>query len=171
MTAGKADAMKLFTSGKLKISGNVMASQKLDFLKKLDPKRAAEVVGKLRGSAAPAAGSAPAAAATAAPAPAAAPLAPKIFAALAKRLADQPALKHELGANVRFEVKDAAVAETVSCGADPSKVDAVCSLADADLAALAAGKASAQQLYQQGKLRIDGDVSVGRRLGFLKGLI
>ena len=31
--------MKLFMSGKLKIGGNVMASQKLEFLKKLDPKR------------------------------------------------------------------------------------------------------------------------------------
>ena len=35
MTSGKADAMKLFTTGKLKISGNVMASQKLEFLRKL----------------------------------------------------------------------------------------------------------------------------------------
>ena len=32
LTQGKADAMKLFTTGKLKISGNVMASQKLQFL-------------------------------------------------------------------------------------------------------------------------------------------
>jgi hypothetical protein len=38
MAEGKANPMKLFTSGKLKISGNVMASQKLDFLTKIDPK-------------------------------------------------------------------------------------------------------------------------------------
>jgi (3R)-3-hydroxyacyl-CoA dehydrogenase / 3a,7a,12a-trihydroxy-5b-cholest-24-enoyl-CoA hydratase / enoyl-CoA hydratase 2 len=36
MVSGKADAMKLFQGGKLKITGNVMASQKLDFLNKLD---------------------------------------------------------------------------------------------------------------------------------------
>jgi len=47
----------------------------------------------------------------------------------------------------------------------------VCTLCDADLAQLASGKTTPQKLYQQGKLRIDGDVSVGHRLGFLKGLI
>ena len=36
MVTGKADPMKLFQGGKLKITGNVMASQKLDFLKKID---------------------------------------------------------------------------------------------------------------------------------------
>jgi hypothetical protein len=36
---------------------------------------------------------------------------------------------------------------------------------------LASGKATARELFQQGKLWIDGDVSVGHRLGFLKGLI
>jgi NAD(P)-dependent dehydrogenase (short-subunit alcohol dehydrogenase family)/putative sterol carrier protein/acyl dehydratase len=168
MTTGKADAMKLFSTGKLKISGNVMASQKLEFLRKMDPKRGAAVVAKLRGAA-------PAAASPAsAPAPAAAasePQAPKIFAALTKRLADNPGLQQELRATVKLDVKDAGVSQTLACGADPAKVDAVCTLNDADLASLASGKTSAQKLYQQGKLRIDGDVSVGHRLGFLKGLI
>jgi ubiquinone biosynthesis protein UbiJ len=56
-------------------------------------------------------------------------------------------------------------------GSDPGKVDATCTICDADLAALAGGKATPRQLFQQGKLRIDGDVTVGQRLGFLKGLI
>jgi 3-hydroxyacyl-CoA dehydrogenase/3a,7a,12a-trihydroxy-5b-cholest-24-enoyl-CoA hydratase len=168
MTSGKADAMKLFTTGKLKISGNVMASQKLEFLRKLDPKRAAEIVAKLRG----ASGGAPAARPAAAPAPAAEPSAPKIFAALAKRLAENPGLKQEVRATVQFNVKDPDRSETVALGgADPGKADAVCTITDADLAALASGKATAKQLFQQGKLRIDGDVTVGQRLGFLKGLI
>jgi 3-hydroxyacyl-CoA dehydrogenase/3a,7a,12a-trihydroxy-5b-cholest-24-enoyl-CoA hydratase len=170
MTQGKADAMKLFTSGKLKISGNIMASQKLEFLRKMDPRRAAEVVGKLRGRAG---GASAGAAAATKPAPAAAadPQAAKIFAALDKRLADNPALKQELHATVKFEVKDAGVSQIVTCGSDPAKIDAVCTLSDTDLASLATGKTTPQQLYQQGKLRIDGDVSVGHRLGFLKGLI
>jgi 3-hydroxyacyl-CoA dehydrogenase/3a,7a,12a-trihydroxy-5b-cholest-24-enoyl-CoA hydratase len=169
MTSGKADAMKLFSTGKLKISGNVMASQKLEFLRKLDPKRAAEIVAKRRGGGAPA-GAAPAAAPSAARP--AAPQAPKIFAALAKRLTDNPGLKQEVRATVKFDVKDPDASQTVELGgADPKKVDAVCTLCDADLAALATGKASARQLYQQGKLKIDGDISVGHRLGFLKGLI
>src|SRR5207248_1489386 len=37
MATGQADAMKLFSTGKLKITGDVMASQKLGFLKKLTP--------------------------------------------------------------------------------------------------------------------------------------
>src|SRR5207237_3756626 len=36
MTTGEADAQKLYFGGKLKISGNVMASQKLSFMKKID---------------------------------------------------------------------------------------------------------------------------------------
>jgi 3-hydroxyacyl-CoA dehydrogenase/3a,7a,12a-trihydroxy-5b-cholest-24-enoyl-CoA hydratase len=41
-------------------------------------------------------------------------------------------------------------------------------LADAELPALGA---SARDLFQHGKLRIDGDVSVAHRLGLLKGLV
>ena len=37
MATGQADAMKLFSTGKLKICGDVMASQKLGFLKKITP--------------------------------------------------------------------------------------------------------------------------------------
>src|SRR6185369_15369567 len=152
------------------------ASQKLEFLRKMDPKRAAEVVAKLRGgasSASSAAASSASAAASPAPAaPASEPQAPKIFAALTKRLADNPDLKQEVRATVKFDVKDAAVSQTLALGgADPNKIDAVCTISDADLASLARGKATARTLYQQGKLRIDGDVSVGHRLGFLKGLL
>jgi 3-hydroxyacyl-CoA dehydrogenase/3a,7a,12a-trihydroxy-5b-cholest-24-enoyl-CoA hydratase len=167
MTQGKADAMKLFTTGKLKISGNVMASQKLEFLRNMDPKRGAEVVAKLRGSA-PAASAAPAPTAAA---PASDPQAAKIFAALTKRLADNPGLGQELRATVKLVVKDPDAAHTLALGADPARVDATLTISDADLAALARGQATAQKLYQQGKLRIDGDASVGQRLGFLKGLI
>jgi 3-hydroxyacyl-CoA dehydrogenase/3a,7a,12a-trihydroxy-5b-cholest-24-enoyl-CoA hydratase len=170
MTQGKADAMKLFTTGKLKIAGNVMASQKLEFLRKLDPKRSAEVVAKLRGGAAP--GASPAAPQATAPArPAGEPHAPKIFAALDKRLAENPGLKQEVRATIRFDIKDPDASKTLAFGGDPARIDATFTLGDADFAALASGKATARQLYQQGKLRIDGDISVGQRLGFLKGLI
>jgi (3R)-3-hydroxyacyl-CoA dehydrogenase / 3a,7a,12a-trihydroxy-5b-cholest-24-enoyl-CoA hydratase / enoyl-CoA hydratase 2 len=175
LTQGKADAMKLFTTGKLKISGNVMASQKLQFLSKLDPSKAIEVVAKRRGTAAAAASGAAGAAGGAAPAtkaPAAEAVAPKILAALKQRLAENPALAQEVRATVRLEVKDPELAETLPLGgADPARVDATITISDADLAALASGQATAQKLYQHGKLRVDGDVSVAHRLGFLKGLI
>ena len=172
LTQGKADAMKLFTTGKLKISGNVMASQKLQFLSKLDPSKAIEVVAKRRGTAAATA----AASGGAAPPPVARPTAdaqaPKILAALDKRLAENPGLGQEVRATVRLEVKDPELSRTLELGgADPAKIDATIVITDADLAALASGQATARQLYQHGKLRVDGDVSVAHRLGFLKGLI
>jgi 3-hydroxyacyl-CoA dehydrogenase/3a,7a,12a-trihydroxy-5b-cholest-24-enoyl-CoA hydratase len=95
-----------------------------------------------------------------------------VFAALARRLADNPGLAHEVRATLAFHIKDPDASHTLALGGSaPSKPDAVLTISDADLAALAAGKATPRQLYQHGKLRIDGDVSVGHRLGFLKGLI
>jgi 3-hydroxyacyl-CoA dehydrogenase/3a,7a,12a-trihydroxy-5b-cholest-24-enoyl-CoA hydratase len=43
-------------------------------------------------------------------------------------------------------------------------------LKDEDLAGLSAGD-RLRSLYQHGKLRVDGDVSVAHRLGLLKGLL
>jgi len=175
LTQGKADAMKLFTGGKLKISGNVMASQKLQFLSKLDPSKAIEVIAKRRGGAAPGAAAAPNVAPGAAAAPKAAPAdaqAPRILAALQKRLAENPGLKQEVRATVRLEIKDPELSQTLELGgADPARIDATLVIGDADLAALASGKATAKQLFQHGKLRVEGDLSVAHRLGFLKGLI
>jgi 3-hydroxyacyl-CoA dehydrogenase/3a,7a,12a-trihydroxy-5b-cholest-24-enoyl-CoA hydratase len=168
LTQGKADAMKLFTTGKLKISGNVMASQKLQFLSKLDPSKAVETVMKRRG----AEGATPAASASAPAAPKASTeaQAPKIFAALTKRLAENPGLKQEVRATVKLDIEGAT--QTLELGgADPKKIDATLSMTDADFAQLVSGKATAKSLYQHGKLRVDGDVSVAHRLGFLKGLV
>jgi 3-hydroxyacyl-CoA dehydrogenase/3a,7a,12a-trihydroxy-5b-cholest-24-enoyl-CoA hydratase len=166
MTQGKADPMKLFTTGKLKISGNIMASQKLNFLAKMDPSKAIEVIAKKKGIAGGAAAAAPAAAAPAAPKAAADPNAPKFFAALEKRLAENKALGAEVRAKVTFNVTDPATTKTFELG---SGSEAVLTVADADLPALASG--NIRSLYQHGKLKVDGDVSVAHRLGFLKGLL
>jgi 3-hydroxyacyl-CoA dehydrogenase/3a,7a,12a-trihydroxy-5b-cholest-24-enoyl-CoA hydratase len=162
LTQGKADPMKLFTTGKLKISGNVMASQKLQALFKIDPSKAIEAVMARRG-----AGGAPAAAAPAAAAPAAKsadPNAPKFFAALDKRLADNKGLAGEVRAKLTFKVDGNE--KTYDLGGNTV---ATISIADADLPALAQG--NVKSLFQHGKVRIDGDVSVAHRLGFLKGVI
>ncbi len=167
MVSGKADPMKLFQGGKLKITGNVMASQKLDFLKKIDR------------SAMPAAGAAPAAAGSA---PAAASpssdevLAPKIFKALQERLAKNPGLAKEVDAVISFKVKDAGFEFTADfkAGAVKPGFDAKAGtriiLTDEALGALTKGE-SAQSLYQHGQLRVDGDVAPAHRLGFLKSLV
>ncbi|MBV8759310.1 MAG: SCP2 sterol-binding domain-containing protein, partial [Deltaproteobacteria bacterium] len=165
MTQGKADPMKLFTSGKLKISGNIMASQKLNFLSKMDPSKAIEVIAKKKGLG----GGAPAAAPAKAAAPAAAksdPNAPKFFAALDKRLAENKQLAAEVRANLTFQVREPDASKTYNLGGDAATTLII---ADADLPALASG--NIKSLYQHGKVRIDGDISVAHRLGFLKGVI
>ena len=167
LTQGKADAMKLFTTGKLKIAGNVMASQKLSFLSKLDPSKAVEVIAKRRGAAG---ASAPAAAPAAADAPSADAQAPKIFAALTKRIAENPGLAQEVRATLKFVVGGSEQVFALG-GADAKRVDATLTITDADLVSLVTGKAAAKSLYQHGQLKVDGDVSVAHRLGFLKSLI
>ncbi len=163
MVSGKADPMKLFQGGKLKITGNVMASQKLDFLKKID--RPSTPLG--------ATGSA----AAAAPASVEV-LAPKIFKALQERLAKYPGLAQEVDAVIAFKVKDAGFEFTAELkGSSPSvkpgfdaKAGTRIILTDEALGALAKGE-SAQSLYQHGQLRIDGELIAAQRLGFLKQLV
>ena len=165
LTQGKADPMKLFTTGKLKISGNVMASQKLQALFKIDPAKAIEAVMARRGGGGGGA-AAPAAAAPAAQKPAAEPNAPKFFAALSKRIAENKALAKEVGAQVTFNVTGPDASQTFELG---GAAKAVLTIADADLPELSNG--NLRSLYQHGKLRVDGDVTVAHRLGFLKGLL
>jgi 3-hydroxyacyl-CoA dehydrogenase/3a,7a,12a-trihydroxy-5b-cholest-24-enoyl-CoA hydratase len=155
MTSGRADPQKLLMSGRLKITGNVMASQKLEFLKKLD-RTAAEVV----------------AAAPAAPAPAAALKSPALLAALKERLAKHPGLVKELGAVVAVTVKDAGLAFTLDGvsgalvdGADPKATTTV-TVTDEGFAELTRGTPP-QQLFQHGGLRVDGAMQPVHRLGLL----
>jgi 3-hydroxyacyl-CoA dehydrogenase/3a,7a,12a-trihydroxy-5b-cholest-24-enoyl-CoA hydratase len=172
MTSGKADSMKLFSTGKLKISGDIMASQKLSFLQKIDPAWAKEQVAKLKadGAAAPAAKATPKKSRTA--------QAPAIIASLRKLLADNAGLAQEVKAVIELRVADPDAAWTLRLKDKPSvddglahgDADTTLTIADADLAALAKGEATAQQLFQNGKLRIDGDIMVAHRLSFLKNL-
>jgi len=165
LTQGKADPMKLFTTGKLKISGNVMASQKLQALFKIDPSKALETVAKRRGAGSGAATPAATAAASAS-ASKSEPNAPRFFAALEKRLAENKGLAQEVRAKVVFNVLEPAATKTFDLG---GTTQAVLTIADSDLPNLATG--NIKSLYQHGKLKVDGDVSVAHRLGVLKGVI
>ncbi len=186
MSSGAADAQKLYFSGKLKISGNVMASQKLMFLKKVDPAQARDAViaaRKAKGGAAPAAApaaTAAAPAATAAPAAAAAPAASKaagIFKALGEKLARSPEIAASVGAVLAFKLTSPAGAWVVDLksgtgsvkeGSDASATTTI-ELAEEDLLALVAGH-TAQDLFQRGKLRVSGDLGPAHKLELLKGL-
>lgn len=171
MTSGKADAQKLYFGGKLKISGNVMASQKLTFLKSMDPEAAKAAVAKHR-----AAGGG----ATKAAAPTAAKKinAPLVFEKLAERISKNAALVKEVGAVIAFKITDPDSSFSVDLknGSGAVKKEtskdaaALITISDEDLGLLAKGTESAQSLYQRGKLRLDGDAHVATRLGFLKDL-
>jgi hypothetical protein len=100
MVSGKANPMKLFSSGKLKIGGDLMASQKLDFLKKIDKAAVAAAIAEAQARRAP-------------PPRPRSPLPPRREGAegpeegvrgLSERLAKNPALVGELGAKVQFTI-------------------------------------------------------------------
>ena len=165
MTSGKADAQKLYFGGKLKIGGNVMASQKLEFLKKIDP-------AKLTPAAAPAASAAAPVAATSTGSKS-----KQIFQALSERIAKTPSLVSEVGAVLQFKVKPEGAwvvnlkdnKGSVAEGTD-AKATTTFTLSDEDLTELATTGA-VKELYMNGKLRIDGDAKVAHRLTFFKSLI
>ncbi len=174
LVAGKADAQKLYFGGKLKIGGDIMASQKLMFLKKIDPARGLEVVKKLRGASAAAA---PAPAAAASPSAPKTAKAPAIMKALGERIGKTPGLAKEVGAIVQLVVTgpDSAFVVDLKNGAGSVKegksaADVTLKLADDDLEALAKGE-TLRDLYQRGRIRIDGDARVAAKLSFFKGLV
>ncbi|MCA9622487.1 MAG: SCP2 sterol-binding domain-containing protein, partial [Myxococcales bacterium] len=170
LTSGKADAMKLFSTGKLKISGDVMASQRLSFLSKIDPAWAREQVAKMKAE-----GAAP----TAAAAPKASREAetPALIAALKAALEKNPGLAKEVDAVVELRVanpdsgwtldlKNGSVNEGLA-----DKPDCTLTVADEDLGALARGRATLEEMFRRGQLRVDGDVAVAKRLGLLGKLL
>jgi 3-hydroxyacyl-CoA dehydrogenase/3a,7a,12a-trihydroxy-5b-cholest-24-enoyl-CoA hydratase len=185
MATGKADPNKLYFSGRMMVRGNVMAAQKLGFVQKLDPMLLANVVrARAMGGAAATSTAAPS---TAAPSTAAAALpvivkpgrASEIFAALQRRLIDPKAIDGRERQLLRFDVKDPEASWLVDLSGTTPKVEhgtaraasAVFGIADADLVALVKGEATVRDLYQRGKLRIDGNVKLAHELGLLHQLI
>ncbi len=168
---GEADPMKLFSTGKLKIAGDMMSVNKIEALGEMP----FELV--LEKAAARASGAAPAES-VAAP-QSREPLAPKLFEALATRLEEQPGLADEVGAVLQFYVRDPDSKWVVDLKSQPpalkmGETDGATTtimLDDADLAELSSGETTTQSLFQRGKLRIDGDMQPAHRLNFLKGLI
>jgi NAD(P)-dependent dehydrogenase (short-subunit alcohol dehydrogenase family)/acyl dehydratase/putative sterol carrier protein len=171
MSTGKADPNKLYFGGKMKVTGNVMASQKLAFLQKIDP--------KLLNEAAPAA--APAAPVAAkAPAKSKAGRSGEIFAALQKRVSADAKAANGLGGKVlQFNLRDPEASWVLDFSSKAPKVEpgkndkaaAIFGIADEDLVALVQGKAQVRDLYQRGKLRVDGDVKLAQELAILEKLI
>ena len=168
MTSGEADPMKLYMDGALKISGDLMASQKLTFLQEVDPKEVADEVARIKAES-----SAP----TVVAAPKRQAAAPTIFEALKARLAETPAFAGRDGSLIRFDLSspegswtvDLRGEGSVSEGPDDGALTTL-SLEDEHLAALASGATDARDLFQRGQLRIDGDIHLAHNLDFLDGL-
>ncbi|MCC6749086.1 MAG: SDR family NAD(P)-dependent oxidoreductase [Deltaproteobacteria bacterium] len=155
MTSGKADPQKLYFGGQLKISGNVMASQKLSFLQKIDVNQAKAAITAARAS-----GAGQAAAATTGPKKAE-KVAGLVFEKLATRLAAKPDLAAEVGAVVCFKVDgqawtvDFKQKGTMKSGADATAETTV-TMDDESLGQVAKGEQTLQALFQNGKARVDG---------------
>ncbi len=175
MVKGEADPQKLYFGGKLKIGGNVMASQKLTFLQKMDPEKAKEAVLKARKAGA----GAPAQQAAAAPAASARPQAPALMDKLASVVtAGRGALVKEIGAVIQLVLTepDSTWVIDLKNGSGMvregtfDKADCRLTISERDFLALVKGDKPVAALYQNGKLRVDGDVRVAQKLDFLKSL-
>ncbi len=168
---GKADAQKLFFAGKLKLAGNMMAAQKLDFLRSIDRKYFDEALARE-----------PGAASTASPAPTAAPVVAQsgaIFAALAQRLAKDNKASVGLSGVVQFNISEPDVQWLVDFDQSPALVQSgkaqaanvTLGISDENLVALVKGERLVRDLYQHGELRVEGDVLLAHGLQFLNNLI
>lgn len=163
VTSSLADVQKLFFSGKLKVTGNIMASNKLIALQAIDPKayEAAKLKRLSSGAASPAATADTAVKQSQAPA---------IMAALAKKLADKPATGCLL-----IKITDVGnwLIDGASVGsvADTVPAETTVTLSDSDLLQLAQGKADLRDLFQHGQVRVDGDVGLVKQLTVLGGLV
>ena len=161
MCNGEKDAQKMYFGGELTIGGDLMASQKLTFLQKVEERH----VKKAMDERAAGGGGAAAAAAAAASAPKREPAAPKIFESLTPAKGE---------GKIQFLVHEPDGAWFVDRAAGEVKsgtyegADATLTVTDEALEQLLAGEADEFALYQSGALRVDGDVGLARDLAWLK---
>lgn len=172
MTDGKVEANKLYFGGKLKVTGNVMASQKLNFLTKIDKSK---IAAPAAAAPAPTASTAPAAK----PASSSESHAHKVFAALAERIDKNNALVPEGDLVLHFKIR-APESEwivdfksgkaTVEKGT-PKRADTTLTFDESDFLSLIRGDANVEDLYRRGKLRVDGALAPVKKLHFLDRVV
>ena len=173
---GEADPIKLFSTGKLKVRGDMMSVNKLEGLLKMPFER---VVAQAKARRAGSGDRAEPAVSRVGESQDYEPVAPRLFESLGKRLREQPSLAKEVGAVLQFYVRDPDSKWVVDLKNEPPAFKSgetdgattTITIADMDLAALSSGEATPQSLHQRGKLRVDGEVGPAHRLNFLKGLI
>src|SRR5690606_20528117 len=101
-----------------------------------------------------------------------------LIAALEKRIAGNAALVGEVQAVIQLRIADPDAGWTIDLKSGKGSISTdlatepttTLTINDADFAELCAGEGLAQSFFQKGKLRVDGDVNVAKRLGFLNKL-
>ena len=163
-----AKVQQLFFSGEMKVSGNVMASNKLSALSGMDPAfvEAARDRRLAEGTSATA---------SSAPSKPKVAFAPQVFSALAEQVG-----KGEFNlpgdSQIQFSIIDpdsSWVLNTASGDVSEGSAETantVITLSDDHLQALVKGERSAKDLYQHGDLRVDGDIQFAHQLEQFKGL-
>jgi len=167
MSAGKADPQKLYFGGKLKIGGNLMASQKLEFLKSIDKEAAKAAAMKV-------AAQPKSAAASASPAPSAGSKLPEILKALKGRLEGNAGLAKEIGGTLQFKVGEHTFNVSANGFAEGmnDKRDATLTFKEEDaFVALIQDASKEQDLFMHGQIRVDGNVLLAKKIGFLNKLV
>ena len=171
MATGQADPMKLFSTGKLKISGDVMASQKLGFLKKITPESVIAEMNKRLGAgggAAPAAGGGDATADLT-------PTTWDVFIAIRDHVERNPDLAAKIGVTYLFKITNPDSAWVVDLKNGKGAVTegegaAECTLeiSEADFIDMTTGKSDPMKLFTSGKLKISGNIMASQKLTFLQ---
>lgn len=159
-----AAVQKLFFGGQMKVSGNVMASNKLSVLSSMD-KSLVEAARATR----------LAAGANAAPeAPVATSTRPSFAEQLLANMSQKPLVADQRQGvlQLRVSAPDSAWvininANGVSVVAGETNAETVISVADEHLEALSRGERKLADLYQRGELTVDGDVGLARALDAL----
>ncbi|MEM1113066.1 MAG: SDR family NAD(P)-dependent oxidoreductase [Pseudomonadota bacterium] len=181
MINGEASPQKLYFGGKLDVAGNIMAAQKVEFLADIAQDevhaRLAAVMGKAEAPVDAGDGHAEAEAenTTNEVVPRSDEL---IFTRLAERLREEPASAAALaGARLAFQIDeqhwsvDLSGAEPAIRGLPLADADTVLTIKDEHLAALARGESTPRALFQQGHLRVKGDMAHARHLTLFNGLL
>ncbi|MCU0677169.1 MAG: SCP2 sterol-binding domain-containing protein, partial [Myxococcota bacterium] len=171
MTKGEKDPQKMYFGGELKIGGDIMASQKLGFLKKVEPRHVEAAMAASGGASASA--EAPAKTSAADPADSgrkSGPTSSDVFRGIGLWMAEKPT-EAKVGKIFQFKLSDPESLWTLDCAADAptvsegetKKPDCVLELTDANFVAMTKGEKDPQKMYFGGELAAMGAAKVAAK--------
>ena len=165
MCTGVKDPQKMYFAGELKIGGDIMASQKLTFLKKVEERHVAKAMEADGGSAAASSGDA---------ASSGVPTSADIFGGIGNWMAENGDAVKKVGKVFQFKLSEPDSVWTIDCGdakvspGETKKPDCTLEMTDANFLAMCNGTKDAQKMYFGGDLKIGGDIMASQKLTFLQ---